>query len=171
MIDLALDTKGITLAEIEYKYPKVFQTLGYDVLFDTDSAYKPKVISTFQLCINTIITLLLMRPGQYPSIPELGIDIESYLYEYSDDPTILNEIKSKLSDQCNRLDIIGLTIDCYFDKLSDGTDAMCIEVTGTEELAYGATSNRVIIGITKDQLDRTYVRTHFLTNTNHTKVG
>ena len=166
MIVLALDTKGITLAEIEKKYPRVFQTLGYDVLFDTDSMYKPKMISTFQLCINTIITLLLMQPGQYPSIPELGIDIESYLHEYSDDPSILLEIKNKLSDQCNRLDIVGITIDCYFDRTSDGCDVMCIEVTGTEQLAYGSESNRVIVGITKDKLDRLYVRSRFLENDN-----
>jgi hypothetical protein len=93
---MALDEKGITLAEVVTKYPRTFQTLGYDVLMDVDSFGKPKVISTFEMCINSILLLLKMKPGQYPSIPELGIDIEQYLHEYSDDPKIISEIQNKL---------------------------------------------------------------------------
>ena len=54
-----LDPQGITLAEVNARYPSIFQKLGYDVLLDVDSTYKPKVISTFQMCVNIIITLLL----------------------------------------------------------------------------------------------------------------
>ena len=80
-----LDPKGIYLDEINRRYPKSCQPLGYDVLLDTDSMYKPKIIPSFELTVNSIITLLMMKPGQYPSVPELGLDIESYLFEYSDD--------------------------------------------------------------------------------------
>ena len=160
---MALDNKGIYLAEIDRKYPKVFQSLGYDVMLDTDSMYKPKVVSTFQLCVNTILTLLFMKPGQYPSIPVLGIDIESYLHEYSDDPNIPIEITTKLNEQCNRLQLTGIKINCYIDKLSDNsTDALVVDVTGTERLSYGSKGSRVLIGITYDKLKRLYTKQIYL---------
>lgn len=155
---MALDEKGIYLSEVSNKYPKTFQTLGYDVLFDIDSTYKPKVISTFEMCINSILTLLFMKPGQYPSIPELGIDIESYLHEYADDSNIVASIKNKLNDQCNRINIIGVEVDCYIDKTDDGTNALVVSITGTDKLGYGSDGSHVIIGITYDKLNRLYVK-------------
>lgn len=155
---MALDEKGIYLSEVDKRYPRSFQTLGYDVLMDTDSTYKPKVISTFEMCVNAILTLLYMKPGQYPSIPELGIDIESYLHEYADDPNIPSEIKNKLTDQCNRIEVTGIQIDCYIDQTDDGTNALVVKVTGTDKLGYGSQSGNVIIGISYDKLNRLYVR-------------
>lgn len=159
---MALDEKGIYLSEVDKRYPRSFQTLGYDVLMDTDSTYKPKVISTFEMCVNTIITLLYMKPGQYPSIPELGIDIESYLHEYADDPNIPSEIKNKLTDQCNRIEVTGIQIDCYIDQTDDGTNALVVKVTGTDKLGYGSQSGNVIIGISYDKLNRLYVRKSYI---------
>ena len=159
---MALGEKGITLSEVTGKYPRTFQTLGYDVLMDVDAMYKPKVISTFQMCVNTVLTLLFMKPGQYPSIPELGIDIESYLHEYSDDPLIPATIKSKLKDQCNRLEISGINIECLFDKTSDGFDALVIEIIGNDRLGYGSDSSHVIIGISYDKLNRLYVKRAYI---------
>lgn len=155
---MALDTKGITLDEIKGKYPRSFQALNYDFLLDTDSMGKPKVISSFELGVNSILTLLFMKPGQYPSIPDLGIDIESYLFEYADDPHVPSAIKEKLTDQCNRLEMVGFDIDVRLDKTDEGYDAVIVEVTGTERLGYGSESNHIIIGISYDKLNRLYVR-------------
>lgn len=159
---MALDEKGITLAEVSYKYPRTFQTLGYDALMDCDAVGKPKVISTFEMCINSILMLLLMKPGQYPSIPELGIDIEQYLHEYSDDNTIIQTIKNELNDQCNRIQVTGIQTDVYIDKTSEGTNALIIEINGNERLSYGTASNRVIIGISYDKLDKLYIRKSYI---------
>lgn len=153
-----LDKKGITLAEVKGKYPPSFQSLNYDVLLDVDSMYKPKVISSFEMIINSIIMLLFMKPGQYPSIPELGIDIESYLHEYSDDKSIPMQIKNKLIEQCNRISIIGIDVDVSIDKTNEGVDALLIEVTGNDYLTYGSESSHIIIGISYDKLNRLYVK-------------
>lgn len=155
---MALDEKGITLDEIRHKYPPDFQVLNYDVLLDSDSMYKPKIISSFQLIVNSILTLLFMKPGQYPSIPELGIDIESYLHEYSDDHTIPMTIKNKLIEQCNRIDIIGIDLDVRLDKTSEDVDALIIEISGNEYLTYGNEGAHIIIGISYDKLNRLYIR-------------
>lgn len=153
-----LDETGIRLDEVTRKYPRVFQTLGYDLMLDVDALNKPKVVSTFQLCINSILTLLFMKPGQYPSIPEIGLDIEQYLHDYSDRNGILKEIRDKLYDQCNVLNIVGITFDCQFDKTSYGKDALVITVTGTDRVAYGSEGNRAIIGISYDQLNKLYAK-------------
>lgn len=157
---MALDERGIYLAEVNRKYPRSFQTLGYDSLMDVDSMYKPKMISTFEMCVNSILTLLFMKPGQYPSIPELGIDIESYLHEYSDDPTVPQKIKNALNDQCNRIEVTGIEIDCKIDKTDEGVDALILTITGNERLCYGNETNTVLIGISYDKLNRLYIRKH-----------
>lgn len=155
---MALDEKGITLAEVEKRYPRSFQSLGYDVLMDTDTFYKPKIISTFEMCVNSILLLLKMKPGQYPSIPELGIDVEKYLHEYSDDHTIPETIKSQLTEQMNRLDYTGIDIQVYFDKTSNGINALVVKVTGDEYMVYGTKFKTALIGITYDQLNHMYSR-------------
>ena len=155
---MSLDEKGITLSEIRGKYPPSFQTLNYDILMDVDSMYKPKVISSFEMIINSILMLLFMKPGQYPSIPELGIDIESYLHEYSDDKSIPMKIKTKLIEQCNRINIIGLDINVSIDQTAEGVDALLIEIIGNDYLAYGYESDHIIIGISYDKLNRLYVK-------------
>ena len=155
---MALDEKGITLAEVTNRYPRSFQKLGYDVLMDVDAYNKPKVISTFEMCVNTILTLLKMKPGQYPSIPELGIDIEKYLHEYADDPDIPNEIKTKLLDQCNRLQEVEISIDVFIERANDGNNALVVKIEGSDTLTYGEKTPTVIIGITYDKLNRLYSR-------------
>jgi hypothetical protein len=157
-----LDIKGITLAEVEKRYPSKFQTIGYDTPLELNDLHKPKVLSSFEMCINIILTLLMMKPGQYPSIPELGIDIESYLHEYADDKSIVDKIKSEINDQCNRLQLTGITVDVSIDSTDPHTNALVIMITGTDRLTYGSDSNQVVIGITYDQLNRLYMRKHYI---------
>jgi hypothetical protein len=157
-----LDVKGITLDEVTNRYPRGFQVLGYDTPLEINALGKPKVISTFEMSINVVLTLLMMKPGQYPSIPELGIDIEHYLHEYSDDKNVLDEIKTKLNDQCNKLQLTGIKIDVSFDRTDPSLNALVIMMTGTEKIAYGSESNQVIIGITYDQLNRLYMKKQYI---------
>ena len=155
---MALDPVGISIDEVNKMYPKQFQRVGYDLALDFDSMGKPKVLSSFQVGVNAILTLLIMKPGQFPSIPELGIDIESYLHEYSDDKNIPIEITNKLMDQCNRLEIIGLKIEVSITQTSEGIDALLIDVSGNEYISYGNETDHVVIGISYDKLNRLYVR-------------
>jgi len=157
-----LDIKGITLEEVQKRYPPTFQPLGYDTPLDISPLGKPLVISSFEMCINVILTLLMMKPGQYPSIPELGIDIESYLHEYADDTNIPDKIKSQLNEQCNRLQLTGINIEVTMDTTDPSMNALVIMITGTDRIAYGSESNKVIIGITYDQLNRLYMRKHYI---------
>ena len=156
-----LDPKGIYLAEIDKKYPRAFQTLGYDVLLDTDEMNKPRVISTFELCVKAILVLLKMKPGQFPSIPELGIDVEQYLHDYTDKKSVPLTIKQKLNDQLNRLDLSGVQVEVFTDVTADMRDALVIRITGNERLEYHNEYPDAVIGITYDQLGKMYTRVRY----------
>ena len=155
---MMLDPKGIYLDEVNKRYPTASQPLGYDVLLDLDSAYKPKVIPTFELVVNSVIALLVMKPGQYPSIPDLGIDIEQYLLDFSDDVNIPLKIQSQLEDQCNRLGWTGILIDVGFDKSITNLDMLVVRIDGTEYITQGVETPHVIIGITYDKLKRLSIK-------------
>jgi hypothetical protein len=162
---LNLDEKGITLDEVTAKYPKRFQTLGYDMLLDVDAYNKPRIASSFELGVNVVLTLLFMKPGQFPSIPDLGIDIGQYLYDYSDNEKLPGIIKNQINDQCNRLQYTFMDIDCFFDRTPDGHNALVVKITGTETMARGTMGNVVYIGISYDKLNRLYAKRYYDTTT------
>jgi hypothetical protein len=58
--------------------------------------------------------------------------------------------------------MINLDIECSIDKLSNGLNALVVQITGDEQLAYGAESNRVIIGISYDKLNQIYARKQYI---------
>lgn len=157
-----LDIKGITLAEVRNKYDVSMQSLGFDTCLDVDSGNKPKILSTFELVVNSIVALLMMKPGQYPSIPELGIDIESYLFEYSDDVMLVNKLQAALEDQCNRLGWSGVTTNIFVDETSDGIPVIVVAIDGVIYYANEVKKQHAIVGISYDKLNRVYARKKIL---------
>jgi len=152
-----LDTKGIQLSEIQHKYPPQVNPLHYDVLLDVDEFHKPKVISSFQMCVNIILTLLLMKPGQYPSIPELGIDIEQYLFEYADNKDIPMKIVNAIYDQCNQIQLAGVEVSCFINNLNVDTNELCVIIKGNDFITLREESPTAVIGISYDKLNRLYI--------------
>lgn len=67
--------------------------------FGVDSFNNPKVLSEAETIKNNILTLLFMRKGSYPSIPELGIGIQDYLYQFFDDIDT-EDLTHKIASQC-----------------------------------------------------------------------
>ena len=71
-----------------------------DPAFGVNEYGKPKMLTEDQTLVNNFLLLLLGKPGFYPSIPTIGIDIEQYLYTFIDDIN-LDELKAKIAVQCN----------------------------------------------------------------------
>ena len=71
-----------------------------DPAFGLNEYGKPKMLSEDQTMVNNFLLLLLGKPGFYPSIPTIGIDIEQYLYTFIDDINI-DDIKAKIAVQCS----------------------------------------------------------------------
>lgn len=78
--------------------------MSVDPTFGVDSYNRTKVLSESQTVAYNVLTLLLGKPGFYPSIPSLGMDITKYLYQF-DDEIDLGKIKDELVEQCKDFSI------------------------------------------------------------------
>lgn len=70
-----------------------------DPVYGTNIYNLPKVLSETDSYVRNVLVLLFGRPGFYPSIPELGMDIYQYLYKFEDEINP-EAIKSELVRQC-----------------------------------------------------------------------
>ena len=70
--------------------------------FGIDNFGKQKKLTQPQTIAQILINLLLMRPGQLPSLPHIGIDIQQYLYKFQEDID-LSFIKNQISYQCSSI--------------------------------------------------------------------
>ena len=48
--------------------------------FSVNNYNKPKVLTELESYVNDVLMLLFGKPGFYPSIPTIGMDIKQYLY-------------------------------------------------------------------------------------------
>ena len=75
-------------------------TLPVNPTFNVNDFNEPKVLSPTESYITDVLMILFGRPGFYPSIPTLGMDISHYLYSF-DDEIDTEGIKSELALQCS----------------------------------------------------------------------
>lgn len=70
-----------------------------DPVYGVNNFNETKVLTEAETLVNNILMILFGKPGFYPSIPWLGMDIQQYLYKFEDEIDDL-KIKSKLASQC-----------------------------------------------------------------------
>lgn len=70
--------------------------------FGLDNFQKQKVLDSNNSIARILLNLMLMKPGNLPSLPHIGIDVKQYLYRLEDeiDP---DELKNKIYNQCSEL--------------------------------------------------------------------
>ncbi len=73
-----------------------------EVDFGVDNFQKPKVLSIKDSIAQLIMNMFLMRPGNMPSLPNVGVDIRKYLYK-TENQLDLSELKKKIFDDCSQL--------------------------------------------------------------------
>ena len=56
-----------------------------DPTFGLNNFNQTKVLSETETLVNNILMVLFGKPGFYPSIPALGMNIGQYLYNFADD--------------------------------------------------------------------------------------
>jgi len=115
-----------------------------DPVFGINVFNEAKVLSESQTMINQVLMILLNRPGFYPSIPHLGMDIAQYLYTFADEVDELH-LKAILAAQCNELlpDIEEGEMDVY----SEDYNGHPLLIFVLPVLVNGVTST-VTLGIT-----------------------
>lgn len=77
-------------------------SLGQDVDFYMDDFGKPKMYTDKESIAKMILNLLLLKPGNLPSQPFMGVDIRKYLYMREDEIDV-NEIKNAIYNSCHSL--------------------------------------------------------------------
>lgn len=132
--------------------------LGYDLTFELNEFNQPRIRSELELIKNALLYILFSKPGQYPSIPTLGLDIESLLYSYYDEIDE-EELKTQIIEQCS---ILG----CFFTNgviniaktVRNGNPILVILITGVESFPDGymrdnvRENDKLLIGITFNEL-------------------
>ena len=76
--------------------------LGYDTTFELDDFSRPRLRSEAELIKNLVLYIFFSEPGNYPSLPNIGLRIQDRLYSFYDE---LNEddLKNELTQQCSAL--------------------------------------------------------------------
>ena len=75
---------------------------GIDPKFGVNAFEKGDYSNESQTVANNFLALLLGKPGFFPSMPELGIYIQSYVYQHFDDIDV-GAIKAEVIRQCDEL--------------------------------------------------------------------
>jgi hypothetical protein len=80
----------------------MYNNIGYDCTFEMNDFNEPRLREEAELIKNVVLLILFMKPGQYPSIPHLGMNIQDRLYSYYDE---IDEsaFARELMDQCQIL--------------------------------------------------------------------
>ncbi len=94
---------------------KILDKKGCDIMavdpqFGIDSYNRAKVLTESQTIVYNILTILFGKPGFYPSIPSLGMNIQQILYSFEDDFDV-NFLKTQLATQCRD----------FVDQIHDGS--------------------------------------------------
>lgn len=114
--------------------------------FDIDNFGRQKYLTSIESIGNIILNLFFMRPGSYPSMPDLGLNIRSMLYGLSDEIDV-DEIKNKLQTQCTELlPHLVLGEVRVFVKELNGHDVLMITI----QVETDGTAETLIYGFTKD---------------------
>ena len=104
-------------------------TMGKEVGFGIDGFKKPKIKSNVDTAAQLLLMVLLMRPGDNPVLPHIGIDIKKYVMGIQGDLDS-NTLKDEIYNQCNGLFgfLVANDITVFTSNLSDGGDILIIYI-------------------------------------------
>lgn len=133
--------------------------IGCDTTFELNEFNEPRIRGEMETLKDALLFILFSKPGSYPSIPEIGLDIETYLYSFYDEIDE-EELKNQITEQCELLGayISGGTIQVKKTKYRN-KPSLLIHIEGTESFpdAYKhddiSDNDKYLIGITYDGLN------------------
>lgn len=78
--------------------------VGNDLTFEVNEFGKARLCEELETVKNALLTVLFMKPGQYPSLPQLGLNIQNLLYMFYDDIDE-KELEQNIVSQCAALSL------------------------------------------------------------------
>lgn len=135
-------------------------TAGYDTTFELNEFNEPRICSEIETIKNVLLFVLFSKPGAYPSLPQIGLNINDLLYSFYDELDV-DDLKAKISEQCSMLGTYIARSNIQIKKtMYQNRPSLMIQVLGKETFPpkYKAdkvgNSKRFLIGITYDELNR-----------------
>lgn len=135
-------------------------SIGYDTTFELNEFNEPRIRSELETLKDVILFILFSKPGQYPSLPTIGMDLQDRLYEFYDeiDP---EQLKAEITEQCSILGsyINGETVS-IMKMIYNGYPSLLIHIEGNETFPSSykcdkvGNSGRYMIGITYNELNQ-----------------
>ena len=89
--------------------------MAVDPQIGVDSYDRPKVVTESETLVSNMLTLLFGKPGFYPSIPRLGMNVQQYLYMFEDEMDT-SALKNQLASQCK--DFVSIIENGSFDIIT-----------------------------------------------------
>lgn len=134
--------------------------IGYDATFELNEFGQPRIRSEIELIKDIVLFVLFSKPGQYPSLPHIGLDIQTMLYSFYDELDV-DDLKEKMVLQCDALGVCfdSGTID-FRKTIYKNQPSLLIHIEGKEVYPPGYmkdsidNANRYLIGITFDELNK-----------------
>lgn len=109
--------------------------LPRDVGLGKDNFQKSKIFSQTDSLVNYILNILLMKPGNLPSMPQLGVDITKYVKDHMAESLDTEMLKGLICSNCEDL-LPYLSDDNIFVGVVpnevDGRDYLIIKLPLTE---------------------------------------
>lgn len=134
--------------------------MEYDVTFDLNEFGKPRICSNIETIKNALLFILTTKPGQYPSLPMIGLEIENLLYSFYDEIDE-KEIENQIVQQCKHLGVFFQNSTIMIKKIKyHDQPSLLINIQGIEDfpLSYMTDKKgnevRYMIGITFDELGK-----------------
>lgn len=135
-------------------------TIGYDGTFELNDFKETKISSEIEVVKNVVLTILFSKPGQYPSLPTIGLDIQSLLYSFYDELDT-ESLKQNLIEQCEALGVYFNNGSIAIKKMIyQNHPALLININGTKTYPNGYktdsadSKNEYLIGITFNELNK-----------------
>jgi len=135
-------------------------TVGYDTTFELNEFNEPRIRSEIETIKNVLLFVLFSKPGMYPSLPQIGLNINDMLYTFYDDLDV-NTLKSQITEQCSMLGAYISSGNIQIRKTKyRNQPSLIIQVSGTEKYPPGYktdhknNANQFLIGITYDELNK-----------------
>lgn len=135
-------------------------SIGYDGTFELNEFNEPKLASEIEVVKNIILTVLFFKPGQYPSLPTIGMNIQNLLYSFFDEIDT-DKLTQQLIEQCSALGVYFSNGSIVMKKLIyRNQPSLLINVKGTQIYPVGYKKdsinnvNTYLIGITFDEMNK-----------------
>ena len=117
-----------------------------ETTLEINSFDKPKELSGLAAWSQLMLNLIFLKPGTYPSIPQMGIGIENYQYEFMDD-TIAELSAAITSQQQTYLPEVPLAGVQIGKVIQNGQPILIIQMLFND--ASGTVSSAIAINTTK----------------------